>query len=385
MAQRDLLFDVSRLIWRTWSGRLPTGIDRVCHAYLEHYGSRSLAVLQRRNFRVILSERHSERLFALLKAGPRPGFRRKLVTLFAAAAVQLIRRDKTRGRIYLNVGHTGLDAPGLSEWLGATGWKPVFLVHDLIPISHPQFCRPGEAERHRLRMRAVLESAAGVIVNSAATREAFLDFAAGEHRTSPPIQVAWLATRGETQVAGLPASHRPTFVVIGTLEARKNHILLLRIWERLSAEMKDSAPRLVLIGQRGWEADDVFALLDGSEALRDAVLELDTCDDATLQAWLKQSTALLMPSFVEGFGIPVIEALEAGLPVIASEQPVFREIAGDIPMYLDPHDEQAWEAAIRSYCEDDQDRSRQLVALSNYRRFSWQDHFAAVDSWLATL
>lgn len=385
MAQRDLLFDVSRLIWRIWSGRLPTGIDRVCHAYLEHYGSRSLAVLQRRNLRVVLSERHSERLFALLKEGPRPGFRRKLVTLLAAAAIKLVDRNKTRGLLYLNVGHTGLDAPGLSEWLGTSGWKPVFMVHDLIPVSHPQFCRPGEAERHRLRMRAVLESAAGVIVNSAATREAFEDFAAGEHRTPPPVHVAWLATRGETEVVELPASHRPTFVMIGTLEARKNHILLLRIWERLTAEMKESTPRLVLIGQRGWEADDVFALLDGSEPLRDAVLELGTCDDATLQAWLKQSTALLMPSFVEGFGIPLIEAMEAGLPVIASDQPVFREIAGDIPIYLDPHDEQAWEATIRTYCETNQDRNRQLAALGNYRRFSWQDHFAAVDPWLATL
>jgi glycosyltransferase involved in cell wall biosynthesis len=92
-----------------------------------------------------------------------------------------------------------------------------------------------------------------------------------------------------------------------------------------------------------------------------------------------------MPSFVEGFGIPVIEALEVGLPVIASDQPVFREIADNIPLYLDPTDEQAWEAAIRAYCVDNADRRRQLAALADYRRFSWQDHFTAVDSWLASL
>lgn len=386
MAQPDLLLDVSRLIWRIWSGRLPTGIDRVCYAYLEHYGRRSLAVIQHRKLRVVLSPRRSQRLFAMLRERRRPGFRRKLIALLAGAAIVPGPRPDTRGRIYLNVGHTGLDAPGLSGWLDGRGWKPVFMVHDLIPISHPEFCRPGEAERHRLRMRTVVENAAGVIVNSKATRETFCEFAAREPRPAPPTLVAWLATIGETETAAdMPSLSRPTFVMIGTIEARKNHIMLLRLWERLVAELRDKAPRLVLIGQRGWEADDVFALLDGSELLKGHVLELDTCDDAALRAWLKHARALLMPSFVEGFGIPVIEALEAGAPVIASDQPVFREIAGDIPLYVNSRDERGWEAAIRAYSNDDPDRARQIAALAAYRRFSWDDHFAAVDFWLANL
>lgn len=384
MQQRDLLLDVTRLVWRVWSGRLPTGIDRVCLAYLDHYRPRALAVVQRQELRLVLDEHHSDKLFALLRQGG-PGFRRRLIALLAAAVLTRRSRPETYGWTYLNIGHTGLDSAGLPSWLARQRWKPVYLVHDLIPISHPEFCRPGEAIRHRQRMRTVLESAAGVIANSAATRDALNDFASLERHPAPPCQVAWLAAPEMVTPAELPAANRPTFVMIGTIEGRKNHLLLLHLWEKLAKELGSATPRLVLIGQRGWEADEVFALLDRSPRLKGYVRELGRCDDATMFGWLDQARALLMPSFIEGFGIPVIEALQRGVPVIASDLPVFREIAGEIPLYLDPLDGQGWEAAIRAYCGDAPDRARQLAAVPAYRAPSWQDHFAKVDGWLATL
>lgn len=154
---------------------------------------------------------------------------------------------------------------------------------------------------------------------------------------------------------------------------------------KLVTELRGNAPRLVLIGQRGWQADEVFALLDQSPRLKGYVRELGRCDDTTMFGWLDQARALLMPSFIEGFGIPVIEALQRGVPVIASDLPVFREIAGDIPLYLDPLDGQGWEAAIRAYCGDAPDRERQLAAMPSFRTPTWGDHFAKVDGWLARL
>ncbi len=384
MQQRDLLLDVTRLVWRVWSGRLPTGIDRVCLAYLDHFGPRALAVVQRKEMRLVLSAKRSAELFALLRTGG-PGFRRRLATLLTAAALSGRPRQSTRGWTYLNIGHTGLDSPGLARWLAQQAWKPVYLVHDLIPISHPEFCRPGESKRHRQRMRTVLGSAAGVIANSAATRDALIEFARREGRVAPPCEVAWLASPDEVDAAPVPAANRPTFVMIGTIEGRKNHLLLLHLWEKLSKELGAATPKLVLIGQRGWEADEVFALLDRSPRLKGYVRELGRCDDATMLGWLDQARALLMPSFIEGFGIPVIEALQRGVPVIASDLPVFREIAGDIPLYLDPLDGQGWEAAIRAYCGDAPDRVRQLAAMPGFHTPTWDDHFAKVDGWLTTL
>jgi len=390
MARREILIDVSRLIWRQWAGRLPTGIDRVCLAYLEHFGSRSQAVIQKGRHRRILSPLLSDMLGALLLRG---GLRFRLGLVLLLPLILLSKRGGSGndGRIYLNVGHTGLDEPSLPDWIAATGLRTVYLVHDLIPVRYPRFCRDGEAERHRLRMRNALKSAAGIIANSQATLDDLADFAAEENMRMPPSVAAWLAPPPPVQPAAsgdpglsLPAG-RPWFVTLGTIEGRKNHALLLRTWQRLAARLGDQAPVLLVIGQRGWKADDVFALLDGCPPLKPHVRELGQCSDEDLAFYLSGARALLMPSFAEGFGLPVVEALAYGTPVLASDLPVYREIAGDIPLYLDPLDGQGWEAAIRAYCGDAPDRERQLAAMGSFHAPSWEDHFAKVDDWLASL
>lgn len=384
MADRPILFDASRLIWRVWTGRLPTGIDRVCFAYLDHFGPRAQAVVQRGRLRLVLSPRRSQELFALLHKGG-PGFRGALVALLAGAAASGAWRRGLRGALYLNIGHTGLDYKGLPGWLRQLGVKPVFLVHDLIPITHPQFCRAGEADRHRDRMLHVLHAARGIIANSDATRDALAAFASEEGLALPETLVAWLGTDEHDRPARLAPRRRPYFVMIGTIEARKNHLLMLRAWQALVAELGDAAPELLIVGQRGWEADHVFDLLDGDAELADHVHELGRCDDATMMALLHGARALLMPSFIEGFGIPVIEALQRGVPVIASDLPVFREISAQIPLFLDPADQSAWQAAVLDFCGDSSERSRQLALMPAYVAPSWKQHFDKVEAWLSRL
>ena len=137
------LLDVTRLVWRRWKGRYPTGIDRVCLAYLRHFGSRAQAVVQHRHFRRILDREASRELFELLDGTP-ARFRRKLPLAIMRHLGGL--NAQGQGRIYLNIGHTGLDSPGFRDWVARTDVKPVYLVHDLIPITHPEFCRAGESE-----------------------------------------------------------------------------------------------------------------------------------------------------------------------------------------------------------------------------------------------
>ena len=380
--ERPFLFDASRLVWRVWTGRLPTGIDRVCLAYMEHYGPRALALVQRGELRLVLSPQHSDELFALLRSGGK-GFRLRLLALLARAIIQQ-HRPRLAGMVYLNIGHTGLDAPGLPGWVKRRKLRPVFLIHDLIPITHPEFCRAGERARHRARMRHALDCAEGIIANSAATLTALESFAQTERYAMPGSVVAWLGADEQVPPIERDPGEHPYFVIIGTIEARKNHLLLLHLWERLVEQLGAAAPRLMLVGQRGWEADEVFALLDRSPRLREHVLELGRCSDARMLALLDGARALLMPSFIEGFGIPVIEALQRGTPVIASDLPVFREIAGNIPLYLDPLDGQHWERAIRDFSGDCPERTRQLAAMPGFRAPDWAAHFARVDHWLDT-
>ena len=270
--------------------------------------------------------------------------------------------NQGRGRAYLNIGHTGLDGSGFTGWLQDANVKPIYLVHDLIPITHPQFCRRGEDDKHRKRMRTVLRTASGVIGNSQATLDELAGFARSEGLPNPPGVAAWLGIDPFPEPPPSPKP-KPTFVTVGTIEARKNHLLLLEIWSRLIERFGDNAPRLLIIGQRGWEAEPVFARLDRDESLRGHVVELNHCSDMELAAHIAGARALLFPSFVEGYGLPLIEALAAGVPVIASDLPVFREIGAEIPEFLDPHNDAAWEAAIMDYAETGSDaREEQLAA-----------------------
>lgn len=378
-----LLLDVTRLIWRRWAGRHPTGIDRVCLAYLEHYAPQAQAVVQHERYRHVLDRDASRRLFDLLMH-PADGFRRRLAT----GALRLGRRydRNVRGRPYLNAGHTGLDRPGLGDWVRETGVKPVYFVHDLIPITHPEYCRDGEREKHVRRMQTVLGTGAAVVANSQSTIDELNAFARSEGLPAPKAVAAWLGTTPLPAPAAIPAPDRPTFVTVGTIEARKNHLFLLQLWTRLAQKLGKECPRLLVIGQRGWESEQAADLLDRAEALKGVVVEAGGCSDAELAAHLSNAAALLFPSLAEGYGLPLVEALAAGVPVIASELPVFREIGQGIPELIDPLDGPGWERAILDYAQTDSERRRaQCSRLDGFMTPTWADHLAKVDSLLATL
>ena len=378
-----ILLDITRLLWRRWIGRYPTGIDRVCLAYLRHFEGQAQAVIQHRRMRRILGRKASAALFALL-ADPRPRIRLGLIA--SALCFGPGRSAAGRGRIYLNVGHTGLNEEGFRKWVRKSDVRPVYLIHDLIPITNPEYCRAGEGRKHRERMRTVLDNAAGLIGNSQATLDAFERFARDEGKPMPPSVPALLGTDLLPAATATGGNGPPTFITLGTIEARKNHILLLRVWQRLVRELGSRAPRLSIVGQRGWEAEPVFEILDRDSSLRGHVEELNGCSDRDIAQHLGSARALLFPSLAEGYGLPMIEALGAGVPVIASDLPVFREIAEDIPDYLDPGDESRWEAAIMDYAADgSRARAAQLRRIERFSMPGWPHHFEVVERWLATI
>ena len=381
MEHPALLLDVSRLVWRRWAGRQPTGIDRVCLAYCHRFADRARAVVQWRGAVRVIPARQSRRLFDLLLAQG-PGFRAAFAATLPATVAGRASRADCRGQVYCNIGHTGLDHPALPRWIAANALRAVFLVHDLIPITHPQFCRPGEAERHDLRMRHALACASGIIVNSAATRHELAHYAAKRQLPLPPVLSAWLGSP-ELPAGIAPARiDRPWFVTVGTIEGRKNHVCLLQVWQRLVQIMGPATPLLVIVGQRGWEAELAQAMIDRDPAIAAHVIELGRADDAQLAALIAGARALLMPSFAEGFGLPVIEALQLATPVIASDLPVFREIAGSIPLLIDPTDGPGWLAAVQAFITDGPARRHQMAAMTHYRAPCWPGHFAQVEAWL---
>lgn len=203
----------------------------------------------------------------------------------------------------------------------------------------------------------------------------------------PPHAVAWLGTE-ENLSTNLfsPSPPKPTFVILGTIEGRKNHDMLLRVWTRLVERLGSRAPKLLIIGQRGWQAQSVFDRLDRPQDLKGAVIELNRCADEAIARHLSSARALLFPSIIEGYGLPLIEALATQVPAIASDLPVFREIAGDLPDYLDPRDESAWERTILDYASDASPaRAAQKRRMQGFAPPTWDQHFAQVEKLLRSL
>ena len=368
-------------------GRLPTGVDRVCLAYVAHWGQRAQAVVQKGSWRRILPLGVSQALFALLLEAP-PDFASRMFRLIARACVPPWPAQDAADKPTFYLGHVGVEAPGFAQWVRATRQKPVYFVHDLIPITHPEYCRPGEHGAHMQRLQVMLQTRSGLIGNSQATLTALGQWASHQGLVMPLCAVAHLAPAAQLapSLSLAPPLVQPYFVALGTIEPRKNHLLLLNVWRELVARLGAATPRLVVIGQRGWECENVVDMLQRCEALKPFVVEIAACSDADLARYLQHTQALLFPSFAEGYGMPLVEALMLGTPVLASDLPVFHEIAGHVPDYLSPLDGPGWMQAVCDYAATPSARrSAQVQRMRGYPLPTWDAHFAQVERLLEQL
>lgn len=380
---RPFMLDVTRLIARSWSRRFATGIDRVCAAYLDHFADRAQAVVQYRGVFRVLNAAQSSTLFDLLR-GPDHAFRQGLLRLSPRVLTMGASRVAGGGAIYLNVSHTDFDLEAHWHWARMNDVRPVYLIHDLIPINHATYCQPHATRRHLARVAKALRSAAGIVVNSQATSTDLARFVRREGGMLPPVLVAPLAG-ARLQPEGRRAFvHRPYFLCVGTIEPRKNHRLLFDLWQRLAARSDARVPALLCIGQWGAGSEPVRQQLESDPLLRQHVTVLSDCADGALADWITGAEAVLLPSLAEGFGLPLVEALGLGTPVIASDLPCFRENGQGLALLLDPHKVTEWEAAVTGLLADPATRERQRQRARQFRPPSWEAHFARLDDWLTS-
>ena len=141
-----------------------------------------------------------------------------------------------------------------------------------------------------------------------------------------------------------------------------------------------------MVGRRGWEAESAIDMLERCPGVRAHTIEATGLSTHGLAALMRSCTALLMPSFTEGYGIPLVEAAASGLPVIASDIPVHREIADGFALFRDPLDGPGWIEAIESLATPASPLRSDLAGrLDGYRAPSWAAHFEAVGPTLAAL
>ncbi|MEL4896162.1 glycosyltransferase family 4 protein [Crocosphaera sp. Alani8] len=129
--------------------------------------------------------------------------------------------------------------------------------------------------------------------------------------------------------------YKPYFLFVSTLEPRKNILTLIEAYEYLKHTYK-IPHQLILIGKKGWNYKDILEKIESSQFKED-IQHLDYVSDELVAIFYSQAEAFVYPSFYEGFGLPVLEAMTLGSPVITSYNSSLPEVAGDAALYIDPH------------------------------------------------
>ncbi len=284
----------------------------------------------------------------------------------------LARKLNRRGeRIYHGIHYT---IPGAYR-----GFR-VSTVHDLTMIEHPEWHERVKVNYFSRAIRYAVENADAIVVPSRFTKsrleslfgaleKVHVVYHGVDHLRFKPME----GDLGEKPVCPVPGlSHQDRVVLhIGTIEPRKNIENLVKAFEIVAGG--DPSVHLVLVGQKGWQSGPVFDLI-GRSKHRERIHVIGYLSDTDLLTMLYGSSCVVYPSFAEGFGLPVLEAMAAGIPIVTSAGSVMEEVAGDCAWLCDPRDPisisgQILEAISRS----DDSRLRVANGIARSDQFNWLD------------
>jgi glycosyltransferase involved in cell wall biosynthesis len=269
-------------------------------------------------------------------------------------------------------GTSAIVAAGHARRAGAS---VVSAIYDLIPITHPHYMMPSLVSAFPGKTLEALRISDGAIAIS--------KYSADELRRwlgtrLPGLPIRWFHLGNDPGAAPQDSAHAfgRNYTMIGTIEPRKGHALVVDAFERRWAAGDDC--RLTMVGKIGWAEPELvarLAALKGEGRLR----LIHDADDAQLAAILAETDAVIMASKIEGFGLPIVEALALDIPVIASDIPIFREIGGDTILAFDVDDSTSLVAAMERFeANPEEYRARA-------RAFAWPSWNAAAHQMLGVL
>ncbi|HJP97614.1 MAG TPA: glycosyltransferase family 1 protein [Rhodanobacteraceae bacterium] len=375
LAQRQLLLDISRLVV-TDAG---SGIQRVVRSHL----------------------------MALLRDPP-PGFRVEPVYAIREEAFYRYARryacgflgveplampddplDVALGDVFLGLDLAADIVPGRKDYfldLRRRGVSVHFVFYDALAGRHPEWFPEDLSMWMRRWYQTIAEVSDGVVAISRSSAEDLRDWLMENGlQRDRPLPISW-AHIGADIGASVPSrgvdesierairtwSGSQVFLMVGTVEPRKGQSQALDAFERLWAA--GASERLVVVGRQGWRTEAFAQRLRSHPEFGKRLFWFSGITDEMLQALYAASSVLLAASFGEGFGLPLIEAAQHGLPILARDLPVFREVAGDAAVYFDAPDAEALAHAIVAWAA--RARKGDLPDVRRLQHLTWAESTA---------
>ncbi|MGA2384158.1 MAG: glycosyltransferase family 1 protein [Gemmatimonadales bacterium] len=271
------------------------------------------------------------------------------------------------------------------NFLPAFRARKVVTIHDVAFLELPRAYAPVERARMTWLTRFAAQHADHVLTLSEFSRRSIADrYGVDEGRITVTPCAADRSVFRPLDTEGRAEARRRTrfafefLLYVGAIQARKNLLTLLRAFEMMRARRRDDL-HLVLVGRRGWEAEEVLRFV-AQKGLGAVVHHLESVDTETLVGLYNTAAAFVFPSLFEGFGMPVLEAMSCGCPVVCSNAAALPEVYGDAALPFDPNAPEELAAQLERVLDDGTLRS-DLVrrGFANAGRFSWERTASIVD------
>ncbi|MBP9828073.1 glycosyltransferase family 4 protein [Patescibacteria group bacterium] len=259
------------------------------------------------------------------------------------------------------------------------GTRIVTTVHDVVQAFAPQVYQPSLLKRLNWATKRAVKEAESILAVSASTKSDLVRFfkADADRITVTPLASGFADDVAVLDVGATLRALRlaPSFYVlyVGRLEAKKNVATLVRAFTLLKERLGVGHPlKLVLVGSRGYQYEKIQAEIADS-LVKEDIVELGFVRDEQLLALYSGAFATVLPSIGEGFGLPVLEAMRFGSPVIASDIPVMHEVCGEAALYAAPSDAPAFAARLSELVFSGVKRD-ELIEKGKLRvaHFSWE-------------
>lgn len=253
------------------------------------------------------------------------------------------------------------------------GRRLVITVHDLAYTVMPEMVAPETLDELRAKFPRALRRAERVIAVSEATAGDLVEYFDTDrnriHTVHEGLDLQLADADTDADNGGEADLPNEYLLFVSTIEPRKNVVGVLRAFALLVEWGYEG--ELVMVGRWGWRTEAIRAEFEGSP-VRDRIVHLDYVERARMAAVYSRARALLFPSWLEGFGLPILEAMACGTPVVTSGRSAMPEVAGPAGVYVDPESAHGIATGVASLIEDD-DHHERLARLGRERarRFSW--------------